>query len=146
MNRRSFLSSLSAVALTSSVALGSARADMVYTPPPRLEVQPAASTYTSPPQSVTLTVTNPTTDAIELQGPRLIVLTGGVRVPLHVTRVELDGVRRGIWDPFTIPARGSVRLTIGFDEVPASSLAAGRIDFALSLQGASESTFSMRRG
>jgi hypothetical protein len=146
MNRRSFLSSLSAVALTSSVALGSARADMVYEPPPRLEVQAASSTYTSPPQSVTLTVTNPTTEAIELQGPRLIVLTGGVRVPLHVTRVELDGVRRGIWDPFTIPARGSVRLTIAFDEVPASSLAAGRIDFALSLQGASESTFSMRRG
>ncbi len=148
MNRRSFLSSLSAVALTSSVALGSlgtARADMVFTPPPRLELQLTTPTYTTPPHSVALTVTNPSDEAVELSGPRLIVTTGGVRVPLHVTRLELDGVQRGIWDAFTLPAHGTVRMNLSFEEVPATALAAGRIDFTLRLQGGSEGTFSMRR-
>lgn len=144
MNRRSFLSAL--VATTSSLALASAaQADMVYEPPPRIEVVAASPTYTSPPRSVALTVTNPSGEAVEVRGPRLIVTTGGVRVPVRVTRLEIDGAQRGLWDTITLPANGTVRMTLGFEELPASALAAGRIDFTLRLEGVGEGQFSLRR-
>jgi hypothetical protein len=146
MNRRSFVSTISSLVLASSLALAPvASADMVYEPPPRLEVQATTTTYTTPPRSIALTVTNPSDQALEVQGPRLVVLTGGVRVPVRVTRLEIDGAQRGLWDAITLPAHGTVRMTLGFDELPATALAAGRIDFSLRLQGASDATFSLRR-
>lgn len=145
MDRRTFLASLGLSLGLAPLALASstARADIVYEPPPQLEVRPEPATYGTAPTSVVLVVTNTTAEAIEVSGPRLIVVTGGVRVPVRVSRLEIDGRARGVWDPFTIPARGSVRMTLAFEAVPASALAAGRIDFSLRLQGASEATFTL---
>jgi hypothetical protein len=144
MDRRSFLASLGlSLCLAPALAASSARADIVYEPPPQLEVRPEPATYATAPTSVTLVVTNPSAEAIELEGPRLIVLTAGVRVPVRVSRLELDGRAHGVWDPFTIPARGSVRMTLAFDALPASALAAGRVELSLRLQGASEATFTL---
>jgi hypothetical protein len=144
MDRRSFLATLGlSLCLAPVLVPSAARADLVYEPPPRLEVRPESATYATAPTSVALVVTNTTSEAIEVSGPRLIVVTAGVRVPVRVSRLEIDGHAQGLWTPFTIPSRGSVRMTLAFDAVPASALAAGRIDFSLRLQGASEASFTL---
>ena len=144
MDRRSFLATLGlSLCLAPALAASSARADIVYEPPPLLDVRAEPATYTTAPTAVTLVVTNTASESIEVSGPRLIVLTGGVRVPVRVTRLEIDGRAHGLWAPFTIPARGSLHLTLGFDAVPATALAMRRIDFSLRMQGVSEASFTL---
>lgn len=146
-SRRSFLATLTCRFLASGLALSltpaSALADVVYEPPPALDVRPLATTYTTPPTSIEVLVSNASGEAIVTSGVRLVVLTAGVRVPLRVSRLEVDGQQRGVWSEITFAPRAGVRVRISFDEVPASSLAAGRIDFALRLGQSAESTFSL---
>ena len=97
------------------------------------------------PTSIELTVTNGTDEAIETQGVRLIVLTGGVRVPLRVTGLEVNGRRGGVWDELTFAPGATVRLRLSFESVPATALAMARIDFALRLGNTQESTFTIVR-
>jgi hypothetical protein len=146
MDRRSFLASLGlSLCLAPALAASSARADIVYEPPPRLEVQLEETTFVAAPRYVLLRVTNPSSEPVEVQGPRLVVLTGGVRVPVRVTELRIDDQPHGLYDRITLPARGSVRMRLAFDAVPATALASGRIDFSLRLQGASDASFSLTR-
>jgi len=142
--RRSILTTLG-LGLALALAPRAAHADVAYEPPPRLEVRPSATSYTTAPTDVLLSVTNPTSAAIVTQGVRLIVLTGGVRVPLRVSGVEVDGRPSGVWSDISFAPGASVQLRIRFDDVPATALAVGRIDFALRLGHTAESTFSMSR-
>ncbi|MBX7196173.1 MAG: hypothetical protein K1X94_29220 [Sandaracinaceae bacterium] len=144
-NRRSVLRVLSALPALGLISSRVARADMAWDPPPELRVQPDAPTYTTPPRTLGLTVSNVSAEPAEVSGPRLVVLLGTVRVPVRLTGLEIDGQPRGLWDEFVISARGSVHLTLAFEELPPAALAARRIDFALRFQGAGESTFSLRR-
>lgn len=141
MNRRSLLHTLALVPLALTT---SARADEVWVAPPTLGVRLERDTYTSPPTSVALVVTNGTDAPVELQGARLVVVTAGVRVPLSLTRVEIDGVQRSASDVARLAPGASARVTLGFASVPETALATGRIDFALRFVGTSESVFSMR--
>lgn len=144
MQRRSFLAVLGLGTLcASALASRPARADIVYEPPPRLEVRPESLTYTAAPTALVLRVTNTGASALEVSGPRLVVVTGGVRVPVRITRLEVEGRARGQWDPIGIPAGATIRVALAIGELPATSLAAGRLDFALRFQGAAEATFSL---
>ena len=152
--RRSVLRSLSALpalvpvlgtALGTALVTGSARADMAWDPPPELHAQPDAPTYTTPPRTIGLTLANRSAEPAEIAGPRLVVLLGTVRVPVRVTRLEVDGRPRGLWEDLVVPAQGSIHVTLAFEELPPAALAAQRIDFALRFQGVDECTFSLRR-
>lgn len=143
MQRRHVLLSLASLALLAPSS--AARADLVYEPPPRLEVRPDTDTYTSPPRSVTLHITNPHAEAVEVRGARLVVLSGGLRLPVTISRLEVDGNARPIWEPLTIAARSTVRMTLTLESLPPSALAGRRLDFSLRLQGVSELEFSLRR-
>lgn len=125
---------------------GSARADMVVEEPPRLEVRAEPATYGDAPTSVALVVTNPSREPVELRGPRLVVVTGGVRVPLRILRFEVDGRARRLWDPLTVPPGASIRVSLAFDALPAAALARGRLELALRFEGAREASFTLRRG
>ena len=142
--RRSILATLG-LGLALALAPRAAHADVAYEPPPRLAVRASVPNYTTAPTSVVLSVTNTTSAAIVTQGVRLIVLTGGVRVPLRVTGVQVDGRPTGVWSDITFAPGARVQLRIDFDEVPATALAVGHIDFALRLGHTAESTFSMAR-
>ncbi len=143
--RTLLLSLVLAVSTVTSAPPSPASADVVATPPPRLVVEAETQTYTTPPRSVVLSIRNPSAETVELQGLRLVVLTTGVRIPLRITRVELDGRPAGAWDRITLQPSATARLRLDFEDVPETSLRARQIDFALRIGHAAEATFSLRR-
>jgi hypothetical protein len=143
MRRRSFL------ALTASLpvvlASGAASADVASPPPPRISVRVTTRTYTTPPTQLDLLVENLETEPLTLQGVRLVVLTGRVRVPVQIRAVERDGVRGGVWDVTNVAARGSVRLRLELGALPESALRERRLELALRLGHAAEQTITLTR-
>lgn len=144
MQRRRLLSALASLGF-----LGLAprvQADMrPGPPPPRLEVQPEPATFVGTPTEVLVVVRNPNAEALEIQGVRLLISDAGMRFPLHVTRLEVDGQRSGVYDPISIAPSASRRLRIVFDQVPPSVLRGRTIDFLIRLGNAAEGAFTLRR-
>jgi hypothetical protein len=144
MRRRSFL----ALVLSTPVVLaaGTASTDVVATPPPRITVRATTTTYTTPPTQLDLVVENPGTEALALQGVRLVALVAGMRVPVTIRSVERDGVRGGVWDTTNLAARGSMRLRLALGELPETALRTGRLELALRLGHAAEQMITLTRG
>lgn len=141
LHRRTFLAL--ALAAPAIAASGVASADVVATPPPRISVRSESSTYTTPPTRLDLRVENPGAEPLALQGVRLVLQTAGIRVPVTIRAVERDGVRGGVWDVTSIPARGAIRLALELGELSATALRSGRLEFALRLGHAAEQTFTL---
>ena len=144
MQRRHWLSALASIGflgLTHRV-----RADLLPGPPPPvLAVHPEPATFHGTPTDVLLVVTNPTAAPVEIQGLRLLITDAGIRFPLHVSRIEVDGRQTGVYDPFTVAPSASKRVRVVFDQVPPTALRGSSITFLLRMGGASECTFTLRR-
>ena len=121
MHRRSLLTALASLGLVGIAR--TARADLaVGPPPPRLAVRPEPNTFQGTPASVTLHVQNPTADAVDIQGIRLLITDAGIRFPLHIALHgckpplsntawdELPCARSGLLDK----RPGSIRITFKF--------------------------------
>jgi len=144
MQRRRVLSALASVGILSLAPR--ALADVAPgPPPPRLEVRAEPATFQGAPTEVLLVVSNPHAEAVQIQGVRLLITDAGMRFPLHVTRLEVDGQGSGAYDPIMIAPSGSRRFRILFNQVPPSALRSRTITFLLRLGGTSENTFTLRR-
>jgi hypothetical protein len=144
MHRRSLLTALASLGLVGIAR--TARADLaVGPPPPRLAVRPEPNTFQGTPASVTLHVQNPTADAVDIQGIRLLITDAGIRFPLHITHLEVDGRASGVYDRITLAGNATRRLVIGFDQVPPTALRSRSLAFLIRFGGAAESTFTLRR-
>lgn len=90
-------------------ALGStpARADMA--PDPIAEVSISGSVDGD---ALVFRLTNTGATPVELGQPRLVRMDRGVRVPLHVTALTLDGAAHGTYDPFTVAPGATVVLRV----------------------------------
>ncbi len=144
MQRRHLLSALASLGLLGLAPR--ARADMrPGPPPPRLEVQPEPATFQGTPSEVLLVVRNPNAEAIQIQGVRLLISDAGMRFPLHVSRLEVDGHASGVYDPIALAPGASKRFRIVFDQVPPSVVRGRAIDFLVRLGNAAEASFTLRR-
>ena len=92
-----------------------------------------------------LVVRNPTAEPVEVQGVRLLTTDSGIRFPLRITRLEVDGRPSGVYDRIALAANAERRLTITFDQLPASALRSRNLAFVIRFGGAAESTFTLRR-
>jgi hypothetical protein len=101
---------LSLVSVPSGTSI--ARADMVVPEPVALDIAGSVSGST-----LTYRITNPGTEALSLAQPHLVVLDRGVRLPLRLTAVSLDGAPRAISEPFTLAAGQTVTLTLTVESV-----------------------------
>ena len=144
MQRRHLLSTLAALGLFGFAP--AARADLAPgPPPPRLSVRAEPATFRGTPTSVMLVVRNPTAEPVEVQGVRLLTTDSGIRFPLRITRLEVDGRPSGVYDRIALAANAERRLTITFDQLPASALRSRNLAFVIRFGGAAESTFTLRR-
>ena len=75
-----------------------------------------------------------------------MVITAGVRVPVPLTRIAIDGRVRAASDAVPLAAGGSARVELGFASLPETALAASRLDFGLRFAATGEASFSIRRG
>lgn len=93
--------------LAASFPLASAHADMVVPEPIELTI-----TGTSSGGQLTYRITNPGRDAVEVAQPHLVVLDRGVRLPLRITGMQLDGSARSVHDAFSIAPGQTVTITL----------------------------------
>lgn len=144
MQRRHVLSALASLGLFGIAQ--SARADLAAgPPPPTLAVQAEPNTFHGTPTSVTLVVRNPTPSAVEIQGIRLLITDAGIRFPLHIAQLTVDGRPSGVYERITLAANASKRFVITFDQVPPTALRSRALNFLIRFGGAAESTFTLRR-
>lgn len=144
MQRRHLLSAFASIGILSLAPR--VHADMVAgPPPPTLDVRPDPATFQGTPTEVLLLVRNPRAEAVQIQGVRLLISDAGMRFPLHVSRLEVDGEASGVYAPITLAPNATKRFRIVFDQVPPSALRGPTLSFLLRLGGASENTFTLRR-
>ncbi len=107
------LSVLALSVLALSLGATSARAD-IAPPPVVLHVEgQAASIAAAAPDRAVFEVRNVSDAPVGVFLHRAVVLDGGVRVPLEITRVEVDG--RAASRDVRVPAGGSLRVTAYFE-------------------------------
>ena len=99
-----------ALTVLASVELATAHADMVVPEPVELTITGSASGNT-----LTYRITNPGRESVEVAQPHLVVLDRGVRLPLRITAVQLDGAARSAHDPFTLAPGQPVTLPISLE-------------------------------
>jgi hypothetical protein len=106
------LLAVTGAALTSlaSFQLATAHADMVVPEPIELTIAGSASGNT-----LVYRITNPGREAVEVAQPHLVVLDRGVRLPLRITGVQLDGASRSVHDAFTIAPGQTVTLMLSLE-------------------------------
>lgn len=144
MQRRPLLAALASLGLLGMTQ--HAQADLVAGPPPsRLAVRAEPDTVEGTPRSVSLVVQNPTAAPVEIQGIRLLLSDAGIRFPLHITSLEVEGVATGVYDRITLAPSASKRFVIRFDQLPETALRARILHMVIRFGGAAESTFTLRR-
>ena len=114
MLRRSLLAFALAVAFVAP-ALG-ARADMVAVYPD-LSVVGEPATVAGVPTEVTFVVTNTGRDRETVAQPHLVLVDGGIRVPLTISRYEVDGVVHGRFDELPLAPGASMRVHATFSGI-----------------------------
>ena len=139
--------SLAALVLLAFAGLATPRAahaDMVVIYPD-LSVVGEPATVSSVPTEVTFVVTNTGRDTETVSGARLVLLADGVRIPLTITRYEVDGVAVGRFDERSLAPGASMRVHVVFTGV--SDRGETSWELALSYPGMrAPGTVTIRRG
>lgn len=115
-----------ALVMLGAIAAGRAHADVVFRPEPRpvhvlpyLEGQGSSVTTSGAPTHAFFRVVNPRGARITVAIESLVLLGPGAQARLGVSRVEVDD-RASSPSSISVPANGSVRLTVFFSGVPAA--------------------------
>lgn len=100
---------LSVALVLTSAALPNApaRADMVVERPVALGI-----TGTVEGSCLIYRITNPSDRTIELAQPRVVMLERGMRLPVRITGMSLDGRASGVSEPFTLAAGQTLTMTL----------------------------------
>jgi hypothetical protein len=102
------LLSLALVLAATAVLPGApARADMVVERPVALGI-----TGTVEGSRLIYRITNPSDAAIELAQPRVVMLERGMRLPVRITAMNVDGRAAAVSEPFTLAAGQTLTMTL----------------------------------
>lgn len=107
MLRRSL--ALVTLALACAAPAPAARADMIVIYPD-LALVGEPATVSGVPTEVTFVVTNTGGDVETVAAPHLVLLDDGIRIPLTITRYEVDGVTHGRFEELTLAPGASMRV------------------------------------
>lgn len=138
MERRSLVALLALLPFMAPfTALSSARADMQAGIPPPLEIRVVRATHAGEgaPRSASWTVENQGSTPMRIRVGTTVCLFGGMRIPLRITGVRVEG--RGAAREFNLPAGASVRVTVTFDGFSEAAARADswRIELGLDVAG-----------
>ncbi len=97
MNKLAPLVSLALLFTTAALPAAPARADMVVEAPVALTISGSVDAG-----RLAYRITNPTDRSVELGQPRLVVLERGVRIPVRITSMTVDGRATGLFDRFEL--------------------------------------------
>ena len=104
------LVSLALVLGSAALPNAPARADMVVERPVALGI-----TGTVEGSRLIYRITNPSDRAIELAQPRVVMLERGMRLPVRITGMSLDGRASGVSEPFTLAAGQTLTMTLNLE-------------------------------
>jgi len=101
-----------AAAVLASAVLPNApvRADMVVERPVALGITGAVEGG-----RLVYRITNPGDRAIELSQPRVVMLERGMRLPVRITAMTIDGRTSGVSEPFTLAAGQTLTMTLALE-------------------------------
>lgn len=99
-----------ALASASSMPSAPARADMVVERPVALGITGRVDGT-----RLVYRITNPGDRAVELAQPRVVMLERGMRLPVRITGLTLDGRASGASEPFTLAAGQTVTMTLSLE-------------------------------
>lgn len=121
-----------------------AHADMVVVDP-ALAIEGVPATVRGVPTEVTFVVRNTGRAAETVTEPHLVLLDGGIRIPLTITRYEVDGAAHGRFEALTLEPGRSIRVRAVFTGI--TDRGERSWELALSFRGVrSPASVMLRRG
>lgn len=117
MNKLASLLSIALLLPAAALPTAPARADMVVEAPVALAITGSVDAG-----RLVYRITNPTGRSIELGQPRLVVLERGVRIPVRITQMTVDGRGVGLFERFELAPGRTLTVVLTPEAMPHGEL------------------------